>query len=175
MVEKKPNIDEYGRSMVAERDICDRLYIDPKLDISKIELRSAEKYNSAVDSLYLEWPRAGQLEEIAVDPVAWHEQNQSVWLMPVEYKQLDIAKWLLEQCRNETELQRTGKELLMYAERDMLDLLRYLKYLIDTLRTNGIVWGVGRGSSVASFVLYLIGVHKINSITYNLDIEEFIR
>jgi DNA polymerase III alpha subunit len=95
--------------------------------------------------------------------------------MPDEYKNMDIAKWLLDLCRNETELQRTGAELLMYAERDLLDLLRYLKYFVDTLRENKIVWGVGRGSSVASFVLYLIGVHKINSISYGLDINEFIR
>jgi DNA polymerase III alpha subunit len=53
--------------------------------------------------------------------------------------------------------------------------LRYLKYMVDTLRANNIVWGVGRGSSVASFVLYLLGVHRINSIYYNLDIAEFLR
>ena len=171
----KLNIDQYSRSIVTERDICLQLYANTKFDYNAAELKSAAKYNAAVDSLYLDLPHVKELETIAVDPNTWHEQNQNSWFMPNEYKQLDIAKWLLDQCRNETELQRTGKELLMYAERDMLDLLRYLKYLVDTLRTNNIVWGVGRGSSVASFVLYLIGVHKINSITYNLDIEEFIR
>jgi DNA polymerase III alpha subunit len=43
------------------------------------------------------------------------------------------------------------------------------------MRKHNIVWGVGRGSSVASYVLYLIGVHKINSMYYDLDIEEFLR
>jgi hypothetical protein len=129
----------------------------------------------AIDSLYLDWPKLVELENITVDPFEWHESNQNIWFMPDEYKNMDIAKWLLDLCRNETELQRTGAELLMYAERDMLDLLRYLKYLVDTFRANNIVWGVGRGSSVASFVLYLLGIHKVNSITYNLDIEEFIR
>jgi DNA polymerase III alpha subunit len=174
-VEKKLNIDEYSRSIVTERDICDHLYLNPKLDYNAAELKSSVKYNTAVDSLYLDWSHLKQLETIAVDPAEWHEANQNLWFMPDEYKNMDIAKWLLDLCRNETELQRTGAELLMYAERDLLDLLRYLKYFVDTLRANNIVWGVGRGSSVASFVLYLIGVHKINSITYNLDIEEFIR
>ena len=32
------------------------------------------------------------------------------------------------------------------------------------MRENNIVWGVGRGSPVASYVLFLIGVHRINSI-----------
>jgi DNA polymerase III alpha subunit len=175
MVEKKLNIDTYSRSIVTERDICERLYSNKQLDYHAVELKSVERYNKAVDDLYLTWPKLKQLEEITVDPDTWHEHNQNIWFMPEEYQKLDIAKWLLDQCKNETELQRTGAELLLYAERDMLDLLRYLKYFVDTLRDNNIVWGVGRGSSVASFVLYLIGVHKINSIAYNLDIAEFIR
>jgi DNA polymerase III alpha subunit len=60
-------------------------------------------------------------------------------------------------------------------DRNLFQLLQYLKYLVDTMRKHNIVWGVGRGSSVASYVLYLIGVHKINSMYYDLDIEEFLR
>ena len=174
-MEKKLSIDSYSRTQLSERDLCEQLYRNPKFDYSAAELNSAAQYNMAVDSLYLNFPKLRQLEEITVDPKEWHEANQNIWFMPDKYKNMDIAKWLLDLCRNETELQRTGAELLMYAERDLLDLLRYLKYFVDTLRANNIVWGVGRGSSVASFVLYLIGVHRINSITYNLDIEEFIR
>ena len=172
---KKPNTDIYGRSMISETQLCEQLYCDPTFDYSRVALRDPSRYNAAIDRLFLYQPKLETLEEIAVDPVEWHESNQNTWFMPDEYKNMDIAKWLLEQAKHDTELQRTGQELLMYAERDMLDLLRYLKYLVDTLRHNNIVWGVGRGSSVASFVLYLIGVHKINSITYNLDIAEFIR
>ena len=172
---KKPNTDLYGRSMISETQLCEQLYCDPTFDYSRVALRDPSRYNAAIDRLFLSEPKLETLEEIAVDPVEWHESNQNTWFMPDEYKNMDIAKWLLAQAKHDTELQRTGQELLMYAERDMLDLLRYLKYLVDTLRHNNIVWGVGRGSSVASFVLYLIGVHKINSITYNLDIAEFIR
>ena len=175
MVEKKQSIDDYSRSLVSERDLCEQLYRNPKFDYNAAELKSAAQYNMALDSIYLNFPKLKQLEEIAVDPLERHQANQNTWFMPDEYKHMDIAKWLLDLCRNETELQRTGTELLMYADRDMLDLLRYLKYFVDTLRSNNIVWGVGRGSSVASFVLYLIGVHKINSISYGLDINEFIR
>ena len=56
-----------------------------------------------------------------------------------------------------------------------MDVLQFLKYMVDTLRENNIVWGVGRGSSVASYVLYLLGVHKVNSIKYDLDPTEFLR
>jgi len=68
-----------------------------------------------------------------------------------------------------------GKELLMYQKRDLFMLLQYMKYLVDLMRENNIVWGVGRGSSVSSFVLFLIGIHRINSLYYDLDIEEFLK
>ena len=78
-------------------------------------------------------------------------------------------------AETEEEMQRAGQELLLYQEREMFVLLKYLKYLVDTMRSNNIVWGVGRGSSVSSFVLFLIGVHKINSLYYGLDIDEFLK
>jgi DNA polymerase-3 subunit alpha len=95
--------------------------------------------------------------------------------MPDEYKSLDIADHVLAQCNSQSELQRCGQELLLYQERDLFDLLRYMKYLVDVMTANKIIWGVGRGSSVASFVLYKIGVHRINSLHYKLDIAEFLR
>jgi DNA polymerase-3 subunit alpha len=81
----------------------------------------------------------------------------------------------LDLCQNESELQRCGHELLLYQERELFDLLRYLKYLVDVMKQNSIVWGVGRGSSVASYVLYKLGVHRIDSMFYDLDPEEFLR
>jgi DNA polymerase III alpha subunit len=95
--------------------------------------------------------------------------------MPEEYRQLDIAAHVLGLCDSEAELQRCGQELMLYQERDLFDLLRYLAYLVGIMRTNHIIWGVGRGSSVASHVLYKLGVHRINSLHYNLDIQEFLR
>ena len=105
----------------------------------------------------------------------FHQLQQSNWKMPDEYKLLDIAQHILELCNTQEELQRCGAELLLYQERDLFDLLRYLKYLVDVMKTNQIIWGVGRGSSVASYVLFKLGVHRIDSMYYNLDIQEFLR
>lgn len=88
---------------------------------------------------------------------------------------MDIAKWVLDQCKTEAELQRAGEELIKFQERDLFILLKYLKYLVDTMRSNNIVWGVGRGSSVSSYVLFLIGIHRINSLYYDLSIDEFLK
>jgi DNA polymerase III alpha subunit len=95
--------------------------------------------------------------------------------MPDKYKHMDIAAHVLGLCDSEAELQRCGAELMLYQERDLFDLLKYLAYLVDVMQGNHIIWGVGRGSSVASYVLYKLGVHRINSLYYNLDIGEFLR
>jgi DNA polymerase-3 subunit alpha len=95
--------------------------------------------------------------------------------MPEEYKQLNIAEHILGLCGSEAELQRCGEELLLFQERDLFNLLRYLKYLVDIMTANRVIWGVGRGSSVASFVLYKLGVHRIDSLHYYLDVGEFLR
>ena len=105
----------------------------------------------------------------------WDSANQQHWNMPEEYKQLDIAEHILGLCNTEAELQRCGEELLLYQEKDLFNLLCYLKYLVDVMTTNQVIWGVGRGSSVASFILYKLGVHRIDSLFYNLDVHEFLR
>jgi DNA polymerase III alpha subunit len=102
-------------------------------------------------------------------------KNQQQWFMPDFYKTLDIAEHVLNLCTTAAELQRCGQELLMFQERGLFNLLRYLKYLLDTMTENKLIWGVGRGSSVASFVLYKLGVHQIDSLHYDLDPSEFLR
>lgn len=99
---------------------------------------------------------------------------QNEWFIPDEYKNMDIEGYLVHICPKEN-YQRLIEELEEFRERNMLILLKTLKYLVDTLRSNNIVWGVGRGSSVASYTLFLLGVHKINSVKYKLDWREFLR
>ena len=101
--------------------------------------------------------------------------KQNSWHMPDEYRHMDIAEYVLSLCDSDAQLQRCGQELLLFQERNLFDLLRYLKYLVDTLKSNNMIWGVGRGSSVASYVLYLLGVHRIDSMFYDLDAREFLR
>ena len=95
--------------------------------------------------------------------------------MPQKYHELNVLEWLLNKCQNDTEKKRVEQEYLLFEKKKFIKVLQFLIYFIDTLRANNIVWGVGRGSSVASFCLFLIGVHKINPLQYNLDITEFLR
>lgn len=113
--------------------------------------------------------------DISLSVDEYDMMNQRNWLMPEEYKRMDIAQHVIDLCKTTSEIQRAGEELLMFQERNLFNLLKYLKYLVDTMRDNKIIWGVGRGSSVASYVLYLLGVHRIDSMYYDLDPGEFLR
>jgi hypothetical protein len=169
------NLDEYGRSIIRDSELAQILYTNPQLAIDDIIIVDPEKYNSAIKSLYLDYKPLKKLATLNGTVAEYHASAQQEWFMPQEYVDLDIAKWVLEQCANQNELQRAGAELIEYAERGLLPLLQYLKYLVDTMRIHNVVWGVGRGSSVASFVLYLIGVHRIHSLQNNLNFNEFMR
>ena len=166
-------LDEYGRVALEEDDIIDIMMTDPTVMPRTAMVKDVDL--SAIRELVDEIYDFQQYNKLDVTVPEYDALNQVNWLMPNEYKDMDIAKWILEQCKTESELQRVGEELLLFQERDLFDLLRYLKYLVDTMRANGVIWGVGRGSSVASYVLYLIGIHKIDSMYYDLSITEFLR
>jgi DNA polymerase III alpha subunit len=165
--------DLYGQLIFNQNDLCELFLQDPTRTITNALVDTSIEFNGF---LSLEnTPKLTQYQDPKILVEEFDRINQSSWHMPKEYHELDIAKWVLDQCKNEAELQRAGDELIKFQERNMFVLLQYLKYLVDTMRDNNIVWGVGRGSSVASFVLFLIGIHRINSLYYQLDIGEFLK
>lgn len=169
------NYNEYGQVFTTEEELYTMLYKNPNLDLTKFLVDDPFQFNKSIAELHYDHRLLGIFDHPKLTIEEFDKNNQQVWYMPDEYKNLDIANWLLDQCTTSIELERVGVELLLYQQRDLFNLLRFLKYLVDTLRANNVVWGLGRGSSVSSYVLYLIGVHKINSIQFNLDIEEFLK
>jgi DNA polymerase III alpha subunit len=105
------------------------------------------------------------------------EKDVMQWNMPDEFKVLDLEKFIQSQYPSLTSVQwnRVQMELTEFEKRGLNDLLRFLCYFVSVLRTNNIIYGVGRGSSIASYVLFLIGVHRIDSFKFNLDIKEFLK
>lgn len=165
-------VDTYGQLIYSEKDILDVIYKNPDIILDNVLM---DKSIDIDYDLLHNNPKFLKYSNPNISIKEFDKVQQENFALPNEYKNMDIAKWVLEQCKTDEELQRTGQELLLFQERNMFPLLQYLKYLVDTMRTHNIVWGVGRGSSVASFVLYLIGVHKINSLYYDIPIEEFLR
>ena len=169
--------DELGIPRFTNRDLINMIYsgnvekchvvlCDPSDDV--------DKFNSAMEEQGLS-PLQKYIP-LDVDQKTFDNVCQSEWFMPDEYKELDVVAHLYSLCKGDDErFHRVNEELAEFQRREMFDLLRYMIYLVDFMRENNIVWGVGRGSSVASYVLYLIGVHRIDSIKYNLDWREFLR
>lgn len=169
------NYDQYGRPKIASKDLVNLLYQQPDLSLADYFVEDPEQYNNSVKSLHLDFDLLSAYQPLQCTIEEFDSLNQRRWYMPDEYKNLDIAAWLLDQCTTQEQLQRIGEELLLFQERNLFPLLCYLKYLVDTMRTNNIVWGVGRGSSVASYALFLLGVHRIDSMYYDLSIKEFLK
>ncbi len=107
-------------------------------------------------------------------PIPPKEINPKHWFIPEDYCP-NLVEMLYASCKTDQQKDRVTQELELYIKHGMFDILYVMKYIVDTLRENNVVWGVGRGSSVASYVLFLLGVHKIDSLKYNLDWQEFLR
>lgn len=170
--------NQYSEIILSQDDLCD--LVMQGRDISSLAHATVdanidlEKLAAVMDdpSVLLTWTFPHD-SDVAV--LEFDRRNQNTWFMPQQYQDLDIAQHVLDLCQTQEQLQRVGEELLLYQERNLFDLLRYLKYLVDVMRENNVIWGVGRGSSVASYVLYLLGVHRIDSMYYDLDAREFLR
>jgi DNA polymerase III alpha subunit len=164
--------DQYGQIIYNEDDLVSMVMRDVKINGMMVgpgvSLETVSAYLEQIPTLIEE-----TFTDISVEE--FDQMKQNSWHMPDEYKHMDIAEYVLSLCDSGAELQRCGAELLMYQERNLFNLLRYLKYLVDTLQANNMIWGVGRGSSVASYVLYKLGVHRIDSLHYDLDVGEFLR
>lgn len=97
------------------------------------------------------------------------------WFTPPEYAQVDLAQYVLARCQTPEQIARCHMELKLVEHLNVSHIFRHLIYLVDTWRSKNLVWGIGRGSSVSCFILYVIGINKINPLEYDLDPEEFFK
>jgi DNA polymerase III alpha subunit len=129
-----------------------------------IPFDSVEQFNLHADSL--------ELEQL-VDNIEYSKQFN----IPQHYLEIDVEQYIrgLVVTADAKRKARVEAELDLFRTRNLFPVLQLLIYIVDTMRKHNLVWGVGRGSSVASYCLYLIGVHKIDSVKYDLDIREFLK
>ena len=169
------NTNQYGEPIVNCNDLIELVY--QGYDVNKVKVNDdrVEKYNTIVEELALDWPSLQKLTDIDITVEDYDRALQSDWYMPDEYKQMNVEDHIRSLAKTREEKIRVEEELVLYRKYNVLNVLKFLVYLIETMRDNNIVWGVGRGSSVSSYVLYLLGVHKVDSIKYGLDITDFLK
>jgi DNA polymerase III alpha subunit len=156
-------------------DLVELVYQGKDINKLKVNDKRIEVYNTVLSELNIDWPKIETLSKLDISVKDYDSALQSDWYMPEEYKQLDVVAHIKSLAVTEDQKTKVNEELELYVKYNLLNVLRFLVYLITVMRDNNIVWGVGRGSSVSSYVLYLIGVHKVDSIKYKLDITEFLK
>lgn len=171
--------NSYGEVTVTELEAFQALYAGKVKDFGSVYLDDPTTIQNYNNARLINADRIPELKELIHDKFdsieLFDEANQCDWFMPRDAVHENLVEMLYDMCTTEEQTNRVTEELELFIQHGMFDLLFYLKYLVDTLRENKVLWGVGRGSSVASYVLYLIGVHKIDSLKYNLDIAEFLK
>lgn len=168
--------DSLGLAVLNKANQFDLLYqskLDSLHNVFVEESNDVEKFNKyatlfGYDTLNVYKPN--NLSKTELDNLF-----QNNFLFPKEYQNIDILKFILDKCTTKEEQDRALEELDCFRQKNLFPILSFMIYLVDILRQNNIVWGVGRGSSVSSFVLFLIGINRINPMKYNLNWQEFLR
>ena len=165
-------IDNLGRCISNTETAMEYLYKGVDISLMNLDDSAVEEFNNTINRLKM----GSSIKKVQqLDKQTFDIRNQSNWHFPEQYKNIDIEDYILGLAKTDVEKQRVAVELELYKKFNLYIVLKYLVYLVDIMRKNSIVWGVGRGSSVSSYVLFLIGIHKVDSIKYDLDINEFLR
>jgi len=114
------------------------------------------------------------------------------WNIPEKYKAINIKKYVADKFSDYIEsrskkgkpltenqindrIDRIQEEFKLYEQNGMFVILKTVIYILDVFKENNVVWGTGRGSSCASYILYILGLHNVDSIEYELDLKEFFK
>ena len=174
-METKKSLNKYSQRVLSTDDAINLILQDKELNgvfSSEYEVNKFNHYSKALlqNSINIVADNDGNL---SVDE--FHDATTANWYMDDHYKEIDVHAYLLGKCKTQVEIDRVNMEYNLYKERNLDNVLRFIIFLVDHMRKHNFIWGVGRGSSVASYCLYLIGIHRIDSIKYNLDIKEYLK
>ena len=169
-------INMYGQAILSSDKLRELLLQGKNIGhlnvVQDDDIRLYEKYQDILlrqKTIFLDAPS----EELTFDD--FHLQKADEWIFPLEYQQVDVKTFLLDKCKTQQQIDRVNEEYLLYLERDLVMLLRLFIFLVDYMRKNKFIWGVGRGSSVSSYILFLIGIHRVDSLKYGFDIKDYLK
>lgn len=169
-------VDAWGRVILTETGLLEMFYKGlANGEIIADDTKGVAEYNSWCETFDHPEKKLPIYTSLPETPDEYHARLQSDWLMPEEYKNIDVEEILHSRCTTQNQHDRVDFELSLYMKHQMYDVLRLLLYIVDTLKAKNVFWGVGRGSSVASYCLFLLGVHRIDSLKYDLQFKEFIK
>jgi DNA polymerase III alpha subunit len=117
------------------------------------------------------------LNETVVYDLTWQLPEPYLSLDVVEHVQVVFGERLpglaYNSAQTELAITRVARELEEFETRGLNELLRTIIYVLARFKETGQVFGVGRGSSCASFILFLLGLHVVDPIKFDVPLEEF--
>lgn len=124
---------------------------------------------------------AEALKECSKEPI----NIDLTWILPQKYLTIDLWDHIIsvfgERLKdleyNDAELHeatcRIEAELLEVHARGMTEFMKTIIYVLDVFRAKNVIWGVGRGSSCASYILFILGLHVVDCVKFAVPMEEF--
>jgi DNA polymerase III alpha subunit len=101
------------------------------------------------------------------------------WSIPEAYIKMDIESHIksipLDDDNIDLRIARRDKEIELFRKYGLEDILRLVVFIVDTLKEKNVVWGTGRGSSCSSYLFYIIGLHCVDVIKYDIPIHDFFK
>lgn len=170
-------INHFSEIIFDTDDIINGLYSGKLKTLSQLNVSNRKLIKEFNDNVEKNADNIEKLKEYVEPNISvedFDRLNQNHWLIPDDYFP-NLEEHLYSCCTTQEQKDRVKLELELFNQHGMIKVLHALKYLVDFMRSNNIVWGLGRGSSVSSYCLYLIGLHKVDSIKYQLDIKEFLK
>lgn len=166
-----------GVSIVNLEDVADALIrgVHP----SKIRVRGTSQDIEAFNK------QVAEDDRIYTEDVAAPINIKMGWLLPQKYLSLDLETYIsnvfierlpsLNYSDSEMvdAISRIDAELREIRQRGMVEFTKTIIFVLDTFRSEDLVWGVGRGSSCASYILFIIGLHVVDCIKYDVSMDEF--
>lgn len=124
----------------------------------------SESYDTDAYKLVYGADISGKIEDIQINPQNEKDQDFNQLLTMIENS---------DRLRNtDEEFDRIEIELDFFIRTNNINFLYGIIELINKFRKDGTVWGVGRGSACASYILYLLGVHDVDCIRYKIPFSE---
>lgn len=150
-------------------DLMELMYQEKASTLTTHDTTLLDSYNKGCEALGID-KQFQSTEYPATIKEALHK-----WNMPEEYNVMDLEQYFAEKVYTTEQINRVITELDLFRKNDMETMLKFMIYLVDIMKEQNIVWGVGRGSSVSCYLLFLVGLHSVDSLKYNLDMKEFFK
>jgi len=152
-----------GTVVVSPEEFAKKIIKKESVDgLKVISCEDVQKYHQ----MFLEDVMIDEYYDVCIDPPDHeHTENELTRL-------IDVLNMSERYQYTDVEHSRINTELEFFIRSKNIKFLLSLHKLIQKFKEDNVVWGVGRGSSCASYILYLLEIHDVNPLEYGIPFSE---